>query len=62
VGRYLLTDEQQEAARPVIRRAFERAVQAEASGWWAGYDTAAKPLELAPYGYTRLARLAEALA
>lgn len=62
VGRYLLTEEQQDAARPVLRRALERAVQAQAIDWWAGYDTAAKPLELPPYGYTRLGRLAEALA
>jgi hypothetical protein len=62
VGRYFLNDDQLEAARPVVRQGIDRVVQAEITGWWPGYDTAAKPLELPGYGYTRLQRLAEALA
>jgi hypothetical protein len=62
VGRYFMNDDQLEAARPVVRQGIDRVVQAEITGWWPGYDTAAKPLELPGYGYSRLQRLAEVLA
>jgi hypothetical protein len=57
-----MNDDQLEAARPVVRQGIDRVVQAEITGWWPGYDTAAKPLELPGYGYSRLQRLAEVLA
>jgi len=59
VGRYLLSDEQAELGRRMARRALETAVQAEASGWWPGYDSAATVLELPGYAYQRMERLAE---
>jgi hypothetical protein len=42
----------------MARRALERAVQAEASGWWPGYDSAATVLELPGYAYQKMERLA----
>lgn len=62
VGRYLLSDEQAELGRRMARRALETAVQAEASGWWPGYDSAATLLELPGYAYQRMERLAEVAA
>lgn len=59
IGRYLLSDEQAELGRRMARRALEIAVQAEASGWWPGYDSAATVLELPGYAYQRMERLAE---
>jgi len=59
IGRYTLTDEQAQLGRGMARRALNMVVQAEASGWWPGYDTAAKPLELPGYAYQRMERLAE---
>ena len=59
IGRYILSDEQAEMGRRMARRALNMAVQAEASGWWPGYDSAAKPLELPGYAYQRMERLAE---
>jgi exodeoxyribonuclease VIII len=59
VGRYLLSDEQAELGRRMARRALELVVQSEASGWWPGYDSAAKVLELPGYAYQRMERLAE---
>lgn len=58
IGRYILSDEQAELGRRMARRALERAVQAEASGWWPGYDSAAQPLELPGYAYQKMERLA----
>jgi hypothetical protein len=58
IGRYFLTDEQAELGRRMARRALNMVVQAEASGWWPGYDTATKPLELPGYTYSRMERLA----
>jgi exodeoxyribonuclease VIII len=62
IGRYLLSDEQAELGRRMARRALETAVQAEASGWWPGYDSAATVLELPGYAYQRMERLAEVAA
>jgi len=62
VGRYILSDEQAELGRRMARRALEAAVQAEASGWWPGYNSAAQPLELPGYAYQRMERLAEVAA
>jgi hypothetical protein len=59
IGRYTLTDEQAQLGRGMARRALNMVVQAEASGWWPGYDSAAKPLELPGYAYQRMERLAE---
>jgi exodeoxyribonuclease VIII len=59
IGRYVLSDEQAELGRRMARRALNMVVQAEASGWWPGYDSAAKPLELPGYAYQRMERLAE---
>lgn len=59
VGRYLLTEEQADIGRRMARRSLEICVQAEASGWWAGYDSAAQPLELPGYAWKRMERLAE---
>jgi len=59
IGRYVLSDEQAELGRRMARRALNMVVQAEASGWWPGYDSAAKPLELPGYAYQRTERLAE---
>jgi hypothetical protein len=59
IGRYILGDEQAELGRRMARRALNMVVQAEASGWWPGYDSAAKPLELPGYAYQRMERLAE---
>jgi hypothetical protein len=59
IGRYILSDEQAELGRRMARRALNMVVQAEASGWWPGYDSAAKPLELPGYAYQRMERLAE---
>jgi exodeoxyribonuclease VIII len=58
IGRYILSDEQAELGRRMARRALERAVQAEASGWWPGYDSAATVLELPGYAYQKMERLA----
>jgi exodeoxyribonuclease VIII len=58
VGRYVLSDEQAALGRGMARRALERAVQAKASGWWPGYDSAAQPLELPGYAYQEMRRLA----
>ena len=58
IGRYILGDEQAELGRRMARRALNMVVQAEASGWWPGYDSAAKPLELPGYAYQRMERLA----
>jgi hypothetical protein len=58
IGRYILSDEQAELGRRMARRALETAVQAEASGWWPGYDSAATVLELPGYAYQRMERLA----
>jgi exodeoxyribonuclease VIII len=62
IGRYLLSDEQAELGRRMARRALETMVQAEASGWWPGYDSAATVLELPGYAYQRMERLAEVAA
>ena len=62
VGRYVLSDEQAELGRRMARRALDLVVQADASGWWAGYDSAAQPLELPGYAYQRMERLAEVAA
>lgn len=59
IGRHFLTTEQLEAARPAVRAGINRVVQAEASGYWPGYSTAAQPLELSTYEFQRMARLAE---
>lgn len=59
IGRYILSDEQAELGRRMARRALDMVVQAEASGWWPGYDSAAKPLELPGYAYQWMERLAE---
>ncbi|MBU6250954.1 MAG: hypothetical protein KGO47_07310 [Cyanobacteria bacterium REEB417] len=59
IGRYILSDEQAELGRRMARRALDMAVQADASGWWPGYDSAAQPLELPGYAYQRMERLAE---
>lgn len=59
VGRYILTEEQAAIGRQMARRSLEICMQAEASGWWAGYDSAAQPLELPPYAWRRMERLAE---
>ena len=59
IGRYILTDEQAELGRRMARRALNMVVQAEASGWWPGYDSAAKPLELPRHAYQQMERLAE---
>ena len=59
IGRYTLTDEQAQLGRGMARRALNMVVQAEASSWWPGYDSAAKPLELSGYAYQRMERLAE---
>jgi hypothetical protein len=59
IGRYILSDEQAELGRRMARRALELVVQAEASGWWPGYDSAATALELPGYAYQRMQRLAE---
>ena len=48
-----------ELGRRMARRALELVVQAEASGWWPGYDSAATALELPGYAYQRMQRLAE---
>jgi exodeoxyribonuclease VIII len=58
VGRYVLTDEQAQLGRGMARRALERAVQAEASGCWLGYDSAAQPLQLPGHAYQKMQRLA----
>ena len=58
VGRYILTEEQAELGRRMARRSLELCVQAEASGWWPGYDSAAQPLELPPYAWKQMERLA----
>jgi hypothetical protein len=58
IGRYFLTEEQLESARPAVRAGIDRVVQAEASGWWPGYDTAAQPLELSGYASQKMQRLA----
>jgi len=62
IGRYLLADEQAELGRRMARRALDLVVQADASGWWPGYDSAAVPLELPGYAYQRMERLAEVVA
>lgn len=62
VGRYLLSDEQTELGRRMARRALDLVVQADAIGWWPGYDSAAVPLELPGYAYQRMERLAEEVA
>lgn len=58
IGRYTLTEEQAELGRGMARRSLELCVQAAASGWWPGYDSAARPLELPPYAYKQMERLA----
>jgi hypothetical protein len=58
IGRYFLTEEQLESARPAVRAGIDRVVQAEASGWWPGYDSAAQPLELPGHAYQKMVRLA----
>ena len=58
VGRHTLTDEQAQLGRGMARQALERAVQAEASGCWLGYDSAAQPLELPGHAYQKMQRLA----
>lgn len=59
VGRYILTDEQADIGRRMARKALDLCVQCEASGWWPGYDSAAQLLELPPYAWKRMERLAE---
>jgi hypothetical protein len=59
IGRHFLTEEQLEAARPAVQAGINRVIQAESSGYWPGYDSAAKPLELPGYAYQRMERLAE---
>lgn len=59
VGRYLLTEEQADIGRRMARRALDLCVQAEASGWWHGYDSAAQPLQLPAYAWRRMERLVE---
>jgi len=58
IGRHFLTEEQLESARPAVRAGIDRVVQAEASGCWLGYDSAAQPLQLGPYAYQKMQRLA----
>lgn len=62
VGRYLLSEEQQELGRRMARRALDLVVQADVTGWWPGYDSAATVLELPGYAYQRMERLAEEVA
>lgn len=62
IGRYLISDEQAELGRQMARRALDLVVQADACGWWPGYDSAAQPLELPGYAYQRMERLAEVAA
>ena len=59
VGRYILTDEQADIGRRMARKALDLCVQCEASGWWPGYDSAAVPLQLPAYAWTRMERLVE---
>ena len=59
IGRHLLTEEQADLGWRMARRALAIVVQAEASGYWPGYSTAAQPLELSTYECQRMARLAE---
>ena len=59
VGRYLLSEEQQELGRRMARRALDLVVQSDITGWWPGYDSAATVLELPGYAYQRMERLAE---
>jgi hypothetical protein len=58
IGRYTLTEEQAELGRGMARRSLELCVQAAASGWWPGYDSATQPLELPPYAWKQMERLA----
>lgn len=51
VSRHLLTEEQLDLGRQKARRCLDRVVQAQASGWWPGYSTAAQPLQMPAYYY-----------
>lgn len=54
VSRHELTEDQLELGRRQARWCLDRVVQAEASGWWPGYSTAAQPLELPGYFYQKV--------
>jgi hypothetical protein len=59
IGRYLLTEEQETLGRQLARKAIDAIVQAQVTGYWPGYDTAATPLQIPGYAYQKMLRQLE---
>jgi hypothetical protein len=58
VARYRLTSDQASMGRRLYRRALQAVTTASELGWWPGYDIAPAPLELPPWAWMHLEKLA----